>query len=174
MVKLNKKAETTVLWVIIGVIVGLLIVLPLFNISKAFFVQEDNSKHSFNNVINLINNLNNGDTINNKLITFSEGYILVGFKKNQEFLDIDNTCGNFKITRVNKPLELKDKGALCLCNSNLLKDNPSSCEKFDCVGFNYDIFDDTNPCNFLLIEGETSLKIKKESGNLIISEEQKP
>jgi len=151
----------------IGILVAAILIILIFDVGDNLLAgTKDTSKNSLNNIINSINTLNNNDQTN-KLITLSENNILIGFKTDQEFLSIDGTCGDFKITRINKPISLKDESCLCLCDSKLLETDPSSCDVTDCVKIDYEPEGDS--CSYVLLEGNNNIKIKKIDNKIFIT-----
>ena len=151
----------------IGILVAAILVIMISGLGNDLLAgTKDTSKNSLSNLQDTINNLNNNDETN-KLITLSENYILIGFKTDQEFLSIDSTCGDFKITRINKPISLKDESCLCLCDSKLLGTDPSACEVTDCIKIDYEPEGDS--CSYVLLEGNNNLKIKKIDNKIFLT-----
>jgi len=156
---MNKKGmpvETLIGLVIAAFLVVLL--WGLWNKANPSTEKEDTTLSFFNKLIDDIDSLETNKNMTT-MISISENFVLIGFNKSLDYVGTGSkvNCGGFDITRINKPLDLKGKGALCLCDKKLLKTSANACiEKGYCSEFNYDMIDSKNKCGiFFLNEGFT-------------------
>lgn len=166
--------------VLIGIIVAILIIfaiLPLFNNLLKALPKNDSSIDFFSNLVDEVNSLKNNEQ-KSVLFSISSRYSIVGFKKDSDFIGIGTkqNCGDFSLTKINKPAKFKDKGAICLCSQKLLEDDFNACgleEESKCVEIEDSIIDDKNPCGYFVLEGKSNknLKIKKQDNLIIINKE---
>ncbi|MBU2634204.1 MAG: hypothetical protein KJ674_03080 [Nanoarchaeota archaeon] len=147
------------------VIIMLFVILPLMGNILPAFEKKDTTVNVFSKLVDDIGGLGNGKTTNS-LFTISEKYILIGFNKSLNYVGTGTKtkCGDFSIVKVNKPDDLKDKGALCLCDKGLLDTDADACKiEGICVELDYDVIDSENECGIFLLEGESTnnLNIKR-------------
>lgn len=170
---MNKKG-VKLLDVLIAFIISIILVIVIFRVMgfiSPWGEKEESTINSFDKLVDNIDNLkNNEDT--NSLFSLSKKYALVGFKKDLDYIGTGSyvDCDDFRIKKINKPDEFKDKGALCLCDKELLdKEDENVCEISGiCVPFSYDIIDSKNECGIFLLLGESTNNLKIERRDNVI------
>jgi len=169
---MNKKGmmllKTIIAFVI--VIIMLFVIFSLMGNILPAFEKEDTTVNVFSKLVDDIYSLDNGKTINS-LFTISEDYVLVGFNKSLNYVGTGSyvDCGDFKIKKINKPDDLKDKGALCLCNKELWETDADACKIGGiCVELDYDVIDSENECGIFILVGESTNNLKIEKNDSLL------
>ena len=169
---MNKKG-VKLLDVLIAFVISIILVIVILRfigIISPWSEKEEGTINSFDKLVDNIDNLKNGENTSS-LFSIGEKYALVGFKKDLDYIGTGSyiDCDDFRIKKVNKPDEFKDKGVLCLCDKDLLGKDENACEISGvCVPFGYDIIDSKNKCGIFLLLGQSTNNLKIERRDNII------